>query len=162
MRRIIVVTAVVSAWLVAAVAPSSAQVVATIVLTPNPLQAGESVTITNSPDATSVCLASPKREAGALPEGGDDVSVLLIQVPGTQEIVTGASVDPQGNWQVVVPVPEAGQYNVAAVCNLNAVTYQETTLSVTAGAEPPPTEPPPAAPPAAPAEPQAQAPAFTG
>ncbi|MBL8775814.1 MAG: hypothetical protein JNK12_07780 [Acidimicrobiales bacterium] len=160
MRRIVVLLVVMTAGLAIGVAPSSAQAGATIVMTPNPVEAGADVTITNTPDAASICQPSTTtREVGS-PEGGD-VVVLLDQFQGPNEILTAASADSAGNWQVVVQVPEAGEYNVLATCQLNDVAYQPQTLSVTAAAEPP-TEPPPSAPPAAPAQPQAAAPAFTG
>ena len=161
MRRIVLSLVVVAAGLATGVAPSSAQAGATIVLTPNPVEAGADVTITNTPDAASICQPTTKAQEVGSPEGGD-VVVLLDQFQGPNEILTAASADTAGNWQVVVQVPEAGEYNVMATCQLNDMAYQPQTLTVTAAAEPPPTEPPPSAPPATPAEPQAQAPAFTG
>lgn len=162
MRRIVVGAAIVAAC-VAAAPPTWAQTSPAITVNPNPVEAGADVTIANAPDAASACL--PGTGAGAVdaevgaPEGAA-VVVLLDQIDGPDEVLAPASTDSSGNWQVVVQAPEAGQYNVLATCQLNAVTYPAVTLAVTAAAEPP-AEPPPVDP-APPAAPQALVPAFTG
>lgn len=160
MHRTMAIISAVTIGLVVAAGPASAQGAATITLSPNPLPAGAEVTIANSPDAGSICQAPGGKasEVGS-PEGGD-VVVLLDQFQGPNEILTSASVDGAGNWQVVVQVPEAGEYNVIATCALSDFDYQPQTLSVTAAA--PPAEPPPVPPPAPAAEPLSGTPAFTG
>lgn len=167
MRRIVVGSFIVLALSAALGATSGAQVTPTISVTPNPVEANADVTIANTTGATcqSTTLQADGAEVGALE--GADVVVLLNEIGGPQEIFDFATTDTDGNWQVVVQVPEAGRYTVVATCQLNGVSYEAVTLAVTAGAEPPPTEPPPtepppSAPPATPAQPQAQAPAFTG
>ena len=167
MRRIVVGIGIVLGVSAALGAPSGAQVTPTISVTPNPVEANADVTIANT--TGSVCQGTTLQAGGSevgAPEGAD-VVVLLDEIDGPQEIFAFADTDAGGNWQVVVQVPEAGRYTVQATCQLNGSNYEAVTLSVTAGAEPPPTEPPPtepppSAPPATPAQPQAQAPAFTG
>lgn len=75
-------------------------------VTPNPVEEGADVTITNSSDPASLC------------EGGGDVSVFITHPDGSMSSpIPGPTPDGEGNWQFVTQLDEPGDYVVTARCN---------------------------------------------
>lgn len=169
MRRILLLIATVLVVLAGSSVSVSAGTAPTMEITPNPLTAGDDVTITNTDNAASTCQSS----ATTAPIEGAPVDILLDQIDGDQEIFGFATTDEDGNWQFVTPVDFAGTYEVTASCNqgggaqgaerVGPFDYQAGELLVVDGEEPPPTEPPSPGPPLILGpEPLPLQPAFTG
>jgi hypothetical protein len=176
MRRSLVFVGVAAAALFATAGLSSAGIQPTFTVTPNPVVAGEDITIANSPDAASTCEVD---SGSKLAEGDEVINTVDVSIADSEANIVfeeTATPDEGGNWQVVTQLTEPGEYTVLAVCNgtgggggggltagaeaVGPFTYAPEALTVTGDAPPPPVDPPPVTPPAA--QPQDLQPAFTG
>lgn len=172
MRRSALFLGVLAVALMAFVAPTSAGTPPTIVVSPNPVVAGEDITITNAPLDNSTCEAGGSKDS----EGSqaNTVTVQIVDSSATIVFEETASPDEGGNWQVVTQLTEPGEYTVLAVCNngggggglvaddaeaVGPFTYQPVDLVVTEQVDPEPE--PPTGGPLVPV-PQDIQPAFTG